>query len=588
MKKRTLLLLFLFGLCVLLVSCYPSVKKPNDTVASDSSTDESGGEFVPEPDPLTLIEGGVSKYEIIYPSKTNADANTAANNLRAAFASETGITLPISDDYLAGGKTYADQTHKILIGPTDYPISKELKADLRYDDYIIAVNGTNMVVIAFHMEGYAAAIGYLKNQVFSNVSGTGSERKLVMSGKTVVGSVNEQYPVSSWKIAGNELKNYRIVYGNNNLTRAVDAMRVKLAEASGYYLDIALDVASEPQDCEILIGDTNRPVSAQVNDPTYLNYVFRVVGDRLVIKTGGEHSLDCVLRDFVEIVTNDATQITMGKTYELRGDYYTDPYDVSPASGSDLRAMSLNIMAEWPNYGGDQSPVSRRKEIFFSALDFYSPTVIGLQEFSPSFYSCLAEYRDAGKWDILKFNNPNVSGEYVASTVMYRKDLYTLVNSGMQYYSQYNNGRCRCITWAVLRDKTSGKTFCFISTHWDGDSSANAPTQLAEMVSFVNSMAATYPVITTGDFNSNEWTNSFKNLLSQTNSVDAKYAAEVALNNIGSWHDFGKDTPSAGSCDHITATKSNVKVLKFETMMYNEEIYCSDHAWLFADLKILA
>ena len=197
-------------------------------------------------------------------------------------------------------------------------------------------------------------------------------------------------------------------------------------------------------------------------------------------------------------------------------------------------------------------------------------------------------WKDRSKWEILKIQNPNVSSEYVCSTVMYRKDLYTLKDSGMQYYSAYNNGRCRCITWAVLQDKTSGKSFCFVSTHWDGDGGENAPTQLAEEVEFVNTMAASYPVITTGDYNSNEYTNSFKSFLSQTNSADAMYAAANRVNVAGSWHDFGKDTPSAGSCDHITATKSNVKVLKFETLMYNEQIYCSDHAWIIADLQFIS
>ncbi len=596
MKKGIVLLISLLCLCALLAACGTTKGNTGETTdpAESSGTAPAGTETgagtepAAQADPLTLIKGGVSAYEIVFPSQTNAAANGAAGKLRAAFAEATGITLPIGDDYLAAGKTHDGDTCKILVGPTNYPASQELKKDMRYDDYKIAVSGTNMVLLAFHEEGYDAALDYLKKEVFSKATGAGSEKELILSGKTVSGATNEQYAVSSWKIAGNELKDYRIVYANAALTAAVDELRVRLAETAGYYLDIALDTDSEARDCEILIGDTNRSESAQVAAPTYLNYTFQVVGNQLVVKTGGEHSMNCILRDFVTLVAEDAARVTMGKTYALQGDYYTDPYNTSLASGADLRAMSLNIMAEWPNYGGDQSPVSARKEIFFSMLDFYRPTVIGLQEFSPSFYRCLSEYREADKWDILKFQNPNVSSEYVCSTVMYRKDLYTLKDSGMQYYSAYNNGRCRCITWAVLQDKTSGKSFCFVSTHWDGDGGENAPTQLAEEVEFVNTMAASYPVITTGDYNSNEYTNSFKSFLSQTNSADAMYAAANRVNVAGSWHDFGKDTPSAGSCDHITATKSNVKVLKFETLMYNEQIYCSDHAWIIADLQFIS
>ena len=91
-------------------------------------------------------------------------------------------------------------------------------------------------------------------------------------------------------------------------------------------------------------------------------------------------------------------------------------------------------------------------------------------------------------------------------------------------------------------------------------------------------------MITTGDFNRNEYSNAFKSYLSKINSVDAMYAARKRVNIAGSWHDWGKNTASAGSCDHITATK-NMSVLKFETAMYNQQIYASDHAWLVADIK---
>ena len=64
------------------------------------------------------------------------------------------------------------------------------------------------------------------------------------------------------------------------------------------------------------------------------------------------------------------------------------------------------------------------------------------------------------------------------------------------------------------------------------------------------------------------------------------YAAKKRLNVAGSWHDWGNPTPSAGSADHITATKNGAEVLQFETLTYNEQIWASDHAWLMADVKL--
>ncbi len=574
-------LLPLLCICMLLTSCNGG-GNPTETEAPITTVTEESTE------PLRLIENGKSRYEIVFSEQADPAANTAAGKLRSLFLAKTGITLPMTDDYLKEGTNHDADACKILVGRTNYAASQALSAKMKYHDWTVAVDGTHLVIVAFHDAGYDAALNYLEKEVLSGMTGEVGKQTLTMKAETTRGSLGSDYEIQSWSIAGNDMGLYRIVYSGDEMRTYAETLRTSLAARTGYCLDIVQDSKSDPAEFEILMGNTNRTESAQVDDPTYLEYVLQVVGKKLVVKTGGEQSLKNLFRDFVVIAAADADTVTMSKNYQVFGDYYSDPYDTSVAKGSDLRVMSVNIMAEWESYGGGQSPVSTRKEIFFSALDYYQPTVVGLQEFSPSFYTTMeTEYRDAAKWDILKFDNPNVAGEYVASTVMYRKDLYTLVDSGMQYYSKYNNGRCRCITWAVLKD-AEGKEFCFVSTHWDGDNQANAPTQLAEMVAFVNEMAKTYPVITTGDFNSNEWTNSFKNLLSQTNSVEAKYAAEVALNSIGSWHEFGKDTPSAGSADHITVTKNDIKVLKFETMMYNEQIYCSDHAWLFADLQFKA
>ena len=72
----------------------------------------------------------------------------------------------------------------------------------------------------------------------------------------------------------------------------------------------------------------------------------------------------------------------------------------------------------------------------------------------------------------------------------------------------------------------------------------------------------------------------------ESSMVDAKYAAEIQVNNVGSWHNFLQQNLSWGSCDHITATNDAV-ILKFQTLYKNELIYCSDHCWLIADVKFI-
>jgi endonuclease/exonuclease/phosphatase family metal-dependent hydrolase len=224
-------------------------------------------------------------------------------------------------------------------------------------------------------------------------------------------------------------------------------------------------------------------------------------------------------------------------------------------------------------------------EIFYGMLEYYEPTVVGLQEFCKFWMADFHQYRYRDRWGLLEFDNVRREGEKVLSTVLYRKDLCTLVDSGMHYYSVHNNGRCRCYTWALLKIKATGKEFCFVSTHWDGHKSPNTMQQVAEITEFVREMSKRCPVITTGDFNTGEREEAMIQYLRDIDSADAMHESDERLNVQGSWHDWAKDYSSYNSIDHITVTRPS-RSLQFETLYYNEQIYASDHAWLLADVLL--
>ena len=381
------------------------------------------------------------------------------------------------------------------------------------------------------------------------------------------------------------------MYDDEGIKDDIVELRDILAKKTGWYLEVGLDEKTDETQYEILIGDTNREDSNAVEKPDPLNYSVTAVADKLVVKFGGAHSEALVLDSFYERVFGNSKELIMDGMFELHGNFYDDPCDSSIAEGTDLRIMTANVLADLDGYNGideNEFPFARRVEILYSALEYYQPTVVGFQEFCSSYYKALDEYEHKDEWELLAFKGPIVKNENVFSTIMFRKDMYTLLDSGMTYYSKYNNGRCRCITWAILKDKSSGQEFCFVSTHWDGADTENTLTQSAELTAFVNKIVAEkgIPVFTTGDFNSNEWTKAFPALLKGTNSYDCMHADENVRENVeGSWHDWGNPTSSTGSCDHITSTKADTQVLKFQTLMYNEQIWGSDHAWLYADIK---
>ena len=549
-----------------------------------------------EQDPLKLIERGRSLYEVVCSETADTLSRNAAIALQAAFKKETGVVLGINDDYLREGATHDDDTCKILVGATNYKQSQEAYKGLKYYDYFITVSDSHLVVVSYTEDGYTQAIEWLTNKVFAKTTGDGTGKALTMKAQAFLGSTNNNnYDVDSWTLNGNELKNYQIVYSDPRYESQVRRLKEAIGLVYGHYLPSALDTESEAQPYEILIGDTNRAESQQVEDVTYLHYAMKMVNGKLVIKTGGMHSLRKIAEAFTDYFTQDGKNLTAEVNDWKAGNFYSDPFDYTAPEGTDIRIMSANLMAEnyTPLEETIQFPFDARLEIFLSALDFYNPTVVGIQEacltWNAGFRSCL----DSNKWALIQFDNcvfENYAGDVIYSAVIYRKDLLTLVDSGMQYYSAYNNHRCRCITWALLKVNSTGKEFCFVSTHWDpgntesGDDMPNTYTQSAELTAFVNEMHKRCPVFTTGDFNRNQWKPSFKGLLNGSGSVDCMYAAINRLNEEGSIHGMGISATSHGSCDHITASES-VKVLTFETLIYNEQIYSSDHSWLMADIQ---
>ena len=585
-KLRFLLLLLLVASTVL--SCTP---KGGD--AENNSAEETGtAAVIPS---LHLIENGKTAYQIIYPDTGDASALKAATEFKNLFVEKTGVVLDTGTDYLPNGKTHDEDVCKILIGKTNYPESAETYKGVGYYDYRIKIVGTHLVIVAYQDSAYDAALKWLEENAFSALSGNKEADALIIKTEAQSGSVKKPSDtLTEWKIAGVSLDNYKIVYDAGIDAKTMEDFRLELAKKSGYYLEMQPDDEAELSDYEILIGETNREESADVENPQALHYTFRVLGSKLVVKASGAHSLAKVLTDFVPILAQDSKKLNMTANYEWTDNFFDDPNDIVTPDGTDLRLMTANVMANIEGYNNDMRKAGfdfdRCAEIFYAMLDFYQPTVIGLQECCMAWNRAIKEYEDFDKWELLEFQNPNLKNEFVMSTIMYRKDLLTLVDSDMQYYSAYSNGRCRCITWAVFRDNATGKEFCFASTHWDGGAAEdgsempNTMVQVAEMTAFVNEMAKKYPVFTTGDFNRNEYTVAFKKYLADTNSVDCMYAAEKRLNELGSYHGWGTATSSAGSCDHITATK-NIKVLLFETLIYNEQVYASDHSWLIADIQ---
>lgn len=554
----------------------------------------------PESDPLPLAiefyRDGAARFEVIA-AGDSPEAVEAAKAFCEQFEAQTGIKLPLSYNKPNKKESIAGKTEKIIFGKTDHASSISAYDCLRYQNFKIEITHSVIAVAAHTTECFAGAVEHLSaNLIPAVVKGNGSyvpeSDPLLVDVRVGDGT----YAVEEATVLGVPLGKYRIVYSGVSHEATAITLRDSIIAQTGYVLDCVRDGFSDPTPYEILLGDTSRKESGEVDTPAPLHYVLRPVGTKLVLKAGGNHSLVLASEQMIADITQNITSLKIDETFSFSNHYINDPHDYSFAQGADIRIMSANVQASL--YGYNTAMVNagfnfnRCPEIFFSALEVYEPTVIGLQECCSNWSREIQRYDGYDKWSLLAFDNPNVANESVFSTIMYRKDLLTLVDSGSQYFSAYDNKQCRCMTWAIFKLNSNGKEFAFISTHWDisrADSSnehaSNSATQCAEMTELINKLSERYPVFSTGDFNNSEISTVFKKLLADTNSEDCMHVAINRVNQESSHHGWGKPTTSQYSVDHILAPR-NARVLKFESLIYSEQIYASDHSWLIADVEI--
>ena len=181
------------------------------------------------------------------------------------------------------------------------------------------------------------------------------------------------------------------------------------------------------------------------------------------------------------------------------------------ANGTALKVGTYNIRLQ-PGDKGTPNAWESRKVDFINLLRRLDLDAFGLQEVCPGQaeyitnnlpqYVLVGEHRNADR----------VSGE--ASPVLYRKDRFDALKCGTFWLSETPEvpGRkgwgaaCpRVCSWMWLKDRKTGKTFCFANTHTDHISALARKEGMLLIIRRMHEFAPPgTPVIFTGDHNCRE------------------------------------------------------------------------------------
>ena len=416
--------------------------------------------------------------------------------------------------------------------------------------------------------------------------------------------INQQegaYPIMSMKIEGIDLKDFYLLQPTDkNIKKLIPELLKDILKYYGYEPERRVDITEGAHYFKMVIDDSVAP----------MHYGYKIENGDLILFAGGAYSMKFAVQDFIKLIRTgqqNRKELTLQNGDTVTPNLLDNPDGLAKPANSGLRLMSCNVLATFWDDSSAAEGISfdMRTEIFKSYLQVFDPDVIGLQEVCNDWLSCLQTISgDGSTWKLATGGGERI---YFVNPILYRADRYQLVTEGWINYSQGNSQAWggRYMTWAVLESISTGERFALVNVHWSGHwlPELNA-VQATETLAKLKELQSTYncQVCITGDFNTADFIAEKKGdatvpnpdishaeytyLLADGTVKDAKFYAEMLVNDIGSVHAYGATAyPRTWSYDHIFCT-ADTTVRQFYTAWDNHQQFASDHAWVIADIDL--
>lgn len=559
MKKRlfTSFLALLLILCTL-ISC---TQNPNE---GENTTESPETEAPVE----TILSADLEKYILIRPEKISDDLGAVIIDFKQKLEKKTGLEgIKYKDDFYREGATSESlkiNEFEILVGRTNRPETAEFLAGIRYDDYGYTVINKKIVIAGHTDKNTHRAVNKFISEVLEGEKTDGVFMECKASVK------KGEYATENMTVGGLPVNGIKVVYPSaNNLSEKTFAenIAVALSEISGYYVPTLSDKGLEVTDSDnlIMIGDSTR--IKRITHPTDLGaseVYFATNANTILVTGGGALGIYSAANEFVSRISKSD-----GKALSLKAE---EKFTVTNAT---TRVMSFNV---WVS-----SKTNERTNRVLKMITNYMPDSFGVQEASPAWMTSLRSGLSAYAY-VGGGRDGGSSGEH--SAIFYLKDKYTVIESGTKWLSATPNSVSkfeesslnRIVTYAVLKDKTTGKTYVHINTHFDHKSS-EAREKQAEVFLDVAKQFEGYPIVMTGDFNCQPGSEPYKKII----AAGYVNSSEVATEKHGSATFHGNGS-SSSIIDFCFLTPGKMAAINYRVC--DEKIdgeYVSDHHPVFVD-----
>ncbi len=248
MKKLLLIMIAVLSLATI-VSC-----GKNDPAPSGDTT-TSAEVISPAPDPITIFADGATQYKLIRPDTTGNEVIDAFVELGKVMNEKYGTTFSLGTDFEMRDFDPANR-HKfeILIGATNRDESRAALDDITYNESLIRVDGTRLVIIGGNDAATVKAVEYFIENCLTDGA-------LTLAGELYRTPADQLgYLKNEIKLDGVDISDFKLVYGAPHRSTAM-ALSKRLGLLCGAVCTTLSD-SSEKAEHEIVIGSTKRGVDA--------------------------------------------------------------------------------------------------------------------------------------------------------------------------------------------------------------------------------------------------------------------------------------------------------------------------------------
>lgn len=565
-------------------------------------TPEAGGptEDVPPtaPAPVTLAEGGESRYVIVH-SSTDAAGRKAALTLCSRFEQYTGATLEVVDDRTAP----VEGVPEILVGRTNRGTDYSLQRSLRVGEWVVAREGENIFLLGDNENLLNRAFAHLLDEVLD------ADFRVTAYGE--IHRFSRNYGVESLLLNGIPLTDYAVWVEKRDAVgfdEMLEWFGERLEVISGYRMTVKEYEAGET------VNEAPAIVLAQDRSLGEANYRIEADGGRISVAVGSKTTALALFADVIENKLPATAKGSVALTASTSGGCVSDNRLIPLSEGADIRVMTYNVLGN----------VEDAMPYVSATVGAYLPDFVCMQEYygeaNKQVTTYLAELgygKICGKFtcasptaverEDLQYTNV---GKYCNTPIFYRTDLWEEVESeAYLFYWQHRwpYTDTKSMAYGVFRSKSDGQLALVIGTHYalmaDGyteykdlgytDAKEGAEWRYQdtlEILKAVDALREKYPGILTvvgGDLNAAPTEKAIQTLENHAALSNAYEMAGYANRTSGgSYHNTHGKAPSASGqpIDHIFVSEDVADVTLHAILKEAYVLMGSDHCPVIADI----